>query len=239
MSRTPLVVSLVAALVSAGLLRLYMHRFELERSGGPTTDVLVFTSDLDLGTTLDRSMLGTRPIPAAYLESRHVLASELDDVVGARLVTAGRAHEALAWTDLSSMHRGRRDLATLVPQGMRAMRIDPRGGFDALLRPGDRVDVLGTSDAAESTRTLLERLLVLAVGNDTGHGENGNARSQGGVTLAVTTEQAHRLAEAEQQSPLRLVLRNPDDLRIEHAATDPGHREVLTAQTTQEPPHAR
>jgi Flp pilus assembly protein CpaB len=239
MSRTPLLVSLIAAIAGAALLRLYMHRFELERSGGPTTDVLVFAGDLELGATLDRSLLGTRPIPQAYLESRHVLASELDDVVGARLVTAGHAHEALAWTDLSSMHRGRRHLATLVPQGMRAMRIDPRGGFDALLRPGDRVDVLTASDTLEGTRALLERLLVLAVGHDMGSGNEGERRRQRGVTLAVTTDQARRLAHAERQSALRLVLRNPDDMHIEHIADGAGHREVLTTQAPQEPRHAR
>ncbi len=103
--RRTLLVSLAATVVGVALLRVYMYRFEQEASGGPRTRVVVLTSDAEIGDVLDRSLLGTRELPHAYLESRHVPAVDIDDVVGARLSVPARAHEALLWTDLVNMQR--------------------------------------------------------------------------------------------------------------------------------------
>jgi pilus assembly protein CpaB len=181
--------------------------------------VLSLARDANRGTTLERALLGVRQIPESYVESRHIPAGELARILGTRLAVAGRAGESLLWSDLVELEASGRDLAGLVPPGMRAITI-ARGpvGSAGLLRPGDLVDVLFTShgtDQAVMTRTLLQAVLVLAVGSDTGQLDGDrNERSAHELTLGVDAAAAQLLAHAEARGELRAVLRNPDDLRI-------------------------
>lgn len=230
-------ISVVSAIAGVALLRLYMHRFEQAASGGPRTRVLVLARDTQSGEKLDRETLGVRALPEAYLESRHIPAAALDDIVGTRLAVPGHAHEALLWTDLASMRRPDRRLSGLVPEGMRAIRIDLRAGaFDDLLRPGDRVDVLLTRDGANggapTTLPWIENLLVLAVGDDIGAPEDGRKRhGEGRVTLSVTPEQSRRLTQAEHEGDLRLVLRNPDDALLTSGVGTEHHAAIAASGT--------
>ncbi len=218
MERKALLVSAIAALVTVALLRTYMHRFELEAAGGPKRLVVVLLRDLEAGATLERDALGSRELPEAYVESRHVAAHDLDRLLGLELAVPGRAGETLLWSDLESLRRGSPRLSSLVPEGKRAMTLTPRsGGADALLEPGDHIDVLSTraeasADRPARTELVADSLLVLAVGelaSSAGGSRSGVRR--GGITVAVTPDQGRALAEAELASSLRLVLRNPDD----------------------------
>lgn len=219
MQRRALIVSAAAALATAVLFRLYLARLQAEVAGGPATQILVLARDLPVGETLAADALTTRPVPQAHLESRHVPASARDEVLGQRLSTSGKAGEALLWTDLASMHARTRQLSTLVPEGLRAVAVSLGAGrFDALLRPGDRVDVLCTTESATATRTelLLQNVLVLAVGRDLGGAAAGRRSGAAGVvTLGVRLDQARQLADAEARGSLRLALRNPDDILVE------------------------
>jgi pilus assembly protein CpaB len=224
MDRTALLTSALATLVGIALLRVYMHRFELEATGGPVTQVLVLSKDAPAGTGINRALLGSRGLPQAYLESRHVKATEIDQVLDAKLGVAGRADEALLWSDLASMREPARQLSSLVPEGMRGFTLETRGGAsDALLAPGDRVDVLLTAnriadEQPDSGSVLVaQNVLVLAVGDDLGGTERRREPRAGHasqVTLSVTPADGMRLAHAERRGPLRLVVRNADDLTV-------------------------
>jgi Flp pilus assembly protein CpaB len=111
-----------------------------------------------------------------------------------------------------------RTLASLIPPGMRALSLAlGTGAFDALLAPGDRVDVLLAPERSDGgpASIVAESLLVLAVGDRLGNsGTREHARS-GDVTLSVSPEQARTLAAvAERRAGLRLVLRHPDDIAL-------------------------
>src|SRR4051812_33205420 len=195
----PWMLSLAATLIGIALLRVYMLRFEQETSGGPKTSVLALTRDLRAGTPLQRTVLTERELPEAYRESRHVPARDLDQVLGATLGIAGRAGDTLLWTDLASLREPGRTLSSLVPEGMRAITLDVRAATsDALIAPGDRVDVmqvsahLGGADAAQAA-TIADNLLVLAVGTDLGDAA-ARSNSASGISLGVTPEQAAQLA---------------------------------------------
>jgi pilus assembly protein CpaB len=234
----------LAALVGALLLRAYMLRFEAERSGGPTRPVLSLARDTSRGAKLDRALLSVRQLPESYVESRHIPAGELEHILGTRLAVAGRAGEALLWSDLAELQAGGRALASLVPPGLRAITLAHDSGRSVeLLRPGDLVDVLFTGRAVDSvrlTRTLLQAVLVLAVGSDTGEldGER-SERAARGLTLGVDVAAAQLLAHAEAQGELRVVLRNPDDVRILDGLLDtttPGVASAATPLARMDPP---
>lgn len=237
MDRKALLTSVLASIAGVALLRLYIHRFELEATGGPVTPVLVVAKDAPAGTAITRELLGSRGLPQAYLESRHIKASEIEQVLDAKLGVAAHANETLSWSDLASMREPARQLSSLVPEGMRAFSLDARGGaFNALLAPGDRVDVLlaGSQLAAgqaESGATLVaQNALVLAVGDDLGGAERRREARAGHasqVTLCVTPADGLGLAQAERRGPLRLIVRNADDLAVTEVS---GPRPITQSQ---------
>jgi len=227
MNKKALLAAATAALIGLGMLWLYMKRFEEEASGGPPVAVLMATQDIPLGSTLTEEMIGIRNLPAAYVEERHIRAADAQRIIGVRVSMGVKANESLLWTDLATTAQQRRDLSGLVRNGMRAVtiRADATSAFGGLLRPGDRVDVLLTSGRRRGERErvtipLLQSVIVLAVGRDTGAEEIGRDdrdsffRRFNEVTLSVTVEQAQVLTYADQTGILTLVLRNPDDIAI-------------------------
>lgn len=216
-----LIVGAMSTLIGVALLYAYMERFEREATGGELVQVAMLTLDIDPGTELVASMIAASPIPERYLESRHILFADADKALGMRVGLAGKAGEALLWTDLAGMQAEVRMLSQLVPEGMRAMPVRVhRGSLSRLLRPGDLVDVLFTSSANHSTTTstLLQGILVLAIGDDLG--SSSSSRSSGArsgeVTVSVTPDQVRLLATRSHEGDLELVLRNPDDVvRVE------------------------
>lgn len=207
------------------MLFLYMQRFEEEASGGPAVLVLVATRDIGLGAAISEDMLAQRDLPQSYVEDRHIPASEAQRIIGVRVTSGVKGGESLLWTDLATTGEQRRDLSGLVRQGQRAItiRADVAASFGGLLRPGDRVDVLLTVERDSHryvTIPLLQNLLVLAAGRDTGApirpGERRrtNRGSVNQVTLSARLDQAAALALSQEQGRLTLALRNPHDISL-------------------------
>lgn len=206
--------SLACGALALAALTLHLERLEARITGGGSARVLALTADLSAGQAITRDVVAAREVPQAFRESRHIAASEFDDVVGAPLAVDVRANDTLQWTDLASIRPKARTLSALIPHGMRAMALNARGGFDALLRPGDRVDVLRAGAGAD---VVLQDVVVLAVGDDLGGPEARGPKSAArgaAITVSVTLEQSRQLALAEQQGALRLVMRNPDDVAL-------------------------
>lgn len=220
------------------MLFLYMQRFEEEASGGPPVMVLIATRDIPLGIAVTEDMLGSHPLPQSYVEDRHIPASEAARILGVRVTSGVKGGESLLWTDLATTSEQRRDLSGLVRNGMRAItiRADVSASFGGLLRPGDRVDVLLTVEQLSHnhvTIPLLQNLLVLAAGRDTGAPTRPGERrtTQSGsvsqVTISVTLEQAAVLALSQEQGRLTLILRNPDDIAVVENAPETTTADII------------
>jgi len=218
----PFVAALVLAAGGAGALWVYKQRYEAEVSGGPKIAVLVATGDISLGDRIRPEHLGVRGIPVSYLDERAVRASEAEKVVGLRVRSRIKANESVLWSDLAAAGRDARDLAGMVQPGMRAVSVPATVGsaFQGLLRPGDRVDVLLTTDRPSSkdrvTFSLLQNVLVLSVGDNVGSTDQDKQvlgpNSMLTVSVGVSAEQAQMLAFGLDRGPLTLSLRNPEDI---------------------------
>ena len=236
MKKTAFIAATAAAIAGAVLLFLYQQRFEEEVSGGPPVRVLVARRDIPLGTPVTEQMLGVQNLPQSYVEGRHIRANEAKRIVGVRVSSGVRANESILWTDLATSEQ-RRDLSGLVRNGMRAItiRADVTSSFGGLLRPGDRVDVLLTAETGQerSNLPLMQNLLVLAVGADTGGIDQADNRSAtrrtrvNQVTLSVSMPEAQQLSLAQDEGRLSLVLRNPDDITIVQGMPRRTGRELL------------
>lgn len=217
MNTKALGIAVILAALGAGSILFYIKRFERRTSGGNPVPVLFAVQEIPLGSILKEEMLGVRSLPESYVEERHIRASESSRIIGVRVQSTLKPSESVLWSDLAANHKNR-DLSSLVQTGMRAVTIatNQASTFGGLLRPGDRVDILftDTSEAVNTTRPLLQNILVLAAGSDTGSTLPSKAKSFNQITVSVTIEQSQLLAHARQKGALTLVLRNPNDIKI-------------------------
>lgn len=240
MNRTALLAALLVSALGVALFFLYMRRFEDEATGGAPIEVLMVTEDVAVNEPLTRQALAVKRLPQAYLEDRHIRASDQDRILGIRLGTSVRAGQSLLWTDLETAAQERRDLSQLLRAGMRALtvRAGATSDFGGLLRAGDRVDVLLTAIRPETedeqvTVPLLQNVLVLAVGRNTGGpgagaGDEEDRRSKE-VSIAVTLTQAAMVTHALLSGEIQLVLRNPEDLEVIEGVPDTTETDLIEA----------
>jgi pilus assembly protein CpaB len=226
-----LFIAFAFACLGGALLYVYLRRFEQEASGGAPVKLLVALKPIAPGALLTDEMLATRDVPIAYVENRAVRDSERARVVGLRVATPVQAQQTLMWTDLAIAADDRRDLSSLVQPGMRAVSVRATNDDKsfALIRPGDRVDVIATMQASDTSPqresvVLLQNVLVLAVGLDTGS-EPVVKRTTSEprdllLSLSLTIPEAQLLALAVEKGRLSVALRNPDDVRTTEGLAD-------------------
>jgi len=232
MNRRALVIALIVSIVGAALLAIYIRRFEEEASGGEPVKLLVAVKPIEAGALITDEMLATRAVPRAYVEDRAVLETERPKILGLRVGHTVQAQQTMMWTDLAiAMEKGR-SLSSLIQPGMRAVTVRTKGNEDkgfSLIRPGDRLDVIATMPGEKQTDqrssiVLLQNVLVLAVGGDTGADltdKPGNAQQQEMIlSLSITTPEAQLLALATEKGALTVALRNPDDVRVTEGMSD-------------------
>jgi pilus assembly protein CpaB len=230
-NKTALVLALILSSVGGALLFFYLRRFEREASGGEPVAVLMARTPIEAGAQITEDMIATRNVPRAWVEDRAILESEKGKVLALRMGHSIQANQTLMWTDLAVAMDERRNLSSLVQPGMRAVTI--RASYDdksfALIRPGDRIDVIATMappDKPEnrSSVVLLQNVLVLAVGTDLSGDFDPKKKeySQGGMilSLSLNVQEAQLTSLAAEKGKLSVALRNPDDVRVTEGMAD-------------------
>jgi pilus assembly protein CpaB len=128
---------------------------------------------------------------------------------------------------------------SVVDKGLRAVTVavDMISGVAGLIRPGDRVDLVGTFDLSRRssgsakksedgvvTLYILQNVRVIALDRNTEKvatvvSKAGKSRSKNyrTVTLEVKPDDAMRIINAQEQGRIRLLLRNKTDVATEKA----------------------
>jgi len=134
----------------------------------------------------------------------------------------------LNWSELSTAtFRSKRELSTVIPRGYRAVSIsvDSVGSVTNMIRPGNKVDLIGTfrfpgntGDKSYDTLTLtvLQNVEILATGGVYDSAMSSRQRNYSTVTLSLTPKESEMVIFASQKGRLQLILRNP----LESATTD-------------------
>jgi pilus assembly protein CpaB len=232
MNRRPLAIALFLAACATALLVVYLRRFEREVSGGPPVRVLTLVKAVERGAVLRDGDLATRDIPLAYVEDRAVRSTERAKVLGLEARAALQPQQTLLWSDLAITTEAR-ELSALVQSGKRGVTVRAAGFDDspgsALIHPGDYVDVIVTSVGPGEPReaasaVLLQRVLVLAVGEQTGPtpiDTLAHARQQERpLTLSLSLAEAQRLALASERGHLSVAVRNAADPAVQADVPD-------------------
>lgn len=237
--RMVLILSVVVGLLAFWLTREYFQarsrEFARERdrllAAERRVDVIAAGRELPAGTVLQKKDLKMKPSLARDAGKNTVLPEDVDQILGKKLKYSMDMGETLLWSYMDVPYRPGAGLGPMVSQGMRALSITIGGaaGVSGLLRPNDRVDVLGSftfpsrqnpQQVEWVTLTVLQDVTILATGQTlAGQGEGserGRAAGYSTVTLEVTPREAELLAFAENmRGHLTLTLRNPGDVSYE------------------------
>ena len=192
-------------------------------------DAIVLLKTLPAGTRLAMKDLGAGKFPAHALREQAIRYDSTSALrlVGRTLSVGVEAGRPLLWSDIEGGNPENGGLASVLRRKMRAISVSVNGvsSVSYMVRPNDRVDVLGTftlpSKQLEGTTelvtmTILQDVLVLATGQSTGATPDNTMPAYSQVTLEVTPHEAEVLTFAEQmRGRLTLTLRNPDDLHYE------------------------
>lgn len=133
--------------------------------------------------------------------------------------------DILEWKDIkSASFQKKKELASIIPRGMRAISIsvDAVGSVSGLVKPGNKVDLIGTFRFPENrgdqsydtlTLTILQNVKLLATGTNYGNSA-GNQRGFSTVTLALTPKEAEMIIFASQKGRIQMSLRNDQETAI-------------------------
>jgi pilus assembly protein CpaB len=195
--------------------RLGPHRAERVRDGS-TTPILVAAQDLPVGTKLDQPEIQLHSVPFPIESLPPTAFANFEDLRGKVLGRSLSKNTPVTMDDLSFAE----DLFKAAPPGKRAVTIKTSqeglgGGF---VLPGSRIDLIGTEpdpdDPKKSiTKVFLKNIQVLAVNTAKEAPTNSNpvVLIPTSLTLAVTIEEAEKLAAARQRGPISVALRRPGD----------------------------
>ena len=189
---------------------------------GDTLPIAVAKMNLPLATFIEKRMIKMVPylkknLPPGCFSDRIALTGRL-------LIYPVKVGEPIFESRLAPTTVAAGGMAVVLAPNKRAMsvKVDKVIGISGFIRPNNRVDVLvtttrqGGSSADKSiTKTVLENILVLAVGGGlAGGGGDKDKKSQkiaGVITLEVTPEEGEKLALATNRGSIQLALRNYTD----------------------------
>jgi pilus assembly protein CpaB len=225
-----LIIAMGMGLLAFVLTHLYL-KAELTKIYGKArkVSIVVARESLIAGTVLTTQNTTVKEQFESSVANSVFRADKRQTIIGATLRHSLQPGEAISW-----IHVGRSSMNELtglsgtITTGMRAISIpvSAETAVSGLVRPNDKVDILGTfsfistTNAAEMetvTFTVLQHVTVLATGQETGRAEleissNSRRSSYNTVTIAVSPEEAELLAFAiNAKGSLMLTLRNPND----------------------------
>lgn len=182
-----------------------------------TTQVVVATEKIGLGTRLAGEHVRVVSWPEGLKPEGSF--PKVEDVIGRGVVVPMQPNEPIVESRLAPKEGGA-GLTSTIPEGMRAVAVKVNDviGVAGFVVPGTRVDLILTGSpeqyqGSETSKVILESVLVLAAGQNIQQDENGNPQSVQVITLLVTPEDAQKVALASADGRIQLALRNPLDLQ--------------------------
>ncbi len=176
--------------------------------------VVMAADDIQVGTKLEAHDVHVVTLPQSAVPPGAF--SGTSQVLGRGAILPVSKGEFILPSKLAALNAGT-GLPSMIPQGMRAVsvRVNDVVSVAGFVQPGTHVDVLATGSGGNErqTTTVLENVLVLAVGKSLDRTPSADAQTAPVITLAVSPDDAQKLALVSQEGRIQLSLRNPMDTR--------------------------
>lgn len=202
-----------------------------------TAQVLIARVDIPERTVVKAEMVEAMAVPRKFMEQdAFEVKTQSDFKMIQNLVTRIRIPKGNQMTQSALIPMSpEAGLSVKIPPGYRGSLLGIQPELMALIKPGDRVDVLVTFDAMMAdnrkekvTATILQNVLVIAVGTDMGMGMDAKrfkgkkkkaskaaAFSQKSmISLALNPNEAQYLALAVKQGDPTVILRGLGDIEM-------------------------
>lgn len=199
--------------------------------------VLVARVDIPERTVIKEDMVEPMEVPRKYMEQDAFEVKTPSDIkMIANLVTRVRVPKGNQLTQSALISLSpEAGLSVKIPPGYRGaiVPIDPE--MKELIKPGDRVDILVTFDALMAdnrkekvTATILQNVLVIAVGTNMGQGLDAKQAKDAGakedkaaafsekamISVALNPNEAQYLALAMKQGETTVIIRGLGDVEM-------------------------
>jgi pilus assembly protein CpaB len=223
MGKWKAVIPIVVALIIAAGGSVFLYQWLQLKSKPPevvtveakAVPVAVAAVNIPWGTKLKGDMIKKVPylsesLPAGY-------SSDGDKLQGRVVIAALRQNEPITEAKLAPTSVAVGGVSAIITPGKRAIAVkgDKVIGLSGFILPGNYVDVLVTwtdpRTKTEVTKTVLERIPVLATGTEIEEDDKGNTAPVDVYTLEVTPEQGEKLALAATRGVIQFALRNVTD----------------------------
>lgn len=188
-------------------------------------NVVVAKADLAPGAVLSNQTVALREVPKTFLHTDAVRSEHWADIGGRVLSRAVRGGETILTSHLAQGAGA--GFSAQISEGMRALTfpVDEEASIAGMLAPGDHIDLLFTTAAANDSVTvpLLFAVPVIATGLRTQSNENAlPERLQSGpfrtITVAVTPVDAAKITLAQEAGRISVALRQSNDQTLTHIA---------------------
>src|SRR5215831_5877526 len=222
-SLTSLIAGVVLGVVAVLLMALYLRSERPSAQTQQLAAIVVSGADFTAGMPIRPEMLKLAPWPVgsipdgAFVNINDIFRGTTtpEERVALKVVKTG---EPILRTNISGFG-GRATMSREVARGMRAVSISINdvSGVAGFILPGDHVDVMLTRQVLNggpeplATDVILQNITVLGIDQLTDQ-ERDKPQVARTVTVEVTTEQAQKLALAQQAGTLSLALRNAETL---------------------------
>jgi pilus assembly protein CpaB len=181
------------------------------------TSVVVAKANLAPGSVLSAQTVALREVPRTFLHTEAIAAERWNDVASRVLSRAVRSGETILSSHLAQGAGA--GFSALLPEGMRALTfpVNEEASIAGMLAPGDRIDLLFTTTAANESVTvpLLFGVPVIATGLRTQSNANSLPEKLQGsfrtVTVSVTPTDAAKITLAQEAGRITVALRRPQD----------------------------
>jgi pilus assembly protein CpaB len=205
--------------LAVGLLVSYTVFNRLKASSGNsehTMEVMVAADDIQIGAKISDRDVRLASFPETSVPPNAF--SRKSQVLGRGAVLPISKGDFILPNKLAALDAGA-GLPSMIPQGMRAVsvRVNDVVSVAGFVQPGTRVDVLATGNQGSSnerqTTTVLENVLVAAVGKNLDPNASPDAPQAPVITLFLSPDDAQKLTLASQEGRIQLALRNPLDTK--------------------------
>jgi pilus assembly protein CpaB len=210
-------IAIAAALITSLLIYFYLSSMSSTGAGVKTKIAYVATRDIPAKVVITDSMITAVKVPVDI--TLPIGIADKNEIVGKMAKERIVKGEPILFERLYPEKK--KSMTYVIPKGMRAVTIAVNeiiqvGGF---ITPGDFVDVIVTYQEKDKqmngttvyypqyTKTLLQNVEVLGVGQNMAEVSSNGTAQAASVTLAVTPADAEKLVFSEEGGTLRLTLR--------------------------------
>ena len=196
--------------------------------------VVVPKADIGKAQALTPELVATLDVPSDYLASNVVLAEDWPKLEGRMTVAPLQRGRPISWDAVEQERVSRFSENVELGKRIKTVKISKINSFDGMLRPGDRIDLLGSFAAGDIglqkqpnyaddvVINILEDIMVLAAGREDASGRkyenyydqstpDGFNMNFSTLSLMLTPVQVARVELAEKAGEMVAVLRHPKD----------------------------